>query len=430
MDFITKELKQGITLHYAFCDKFTSNQFSAHFILPLKEESASLYCLLTRVLKKATALHPSQEAVNKRLEELYAATVGAGVTKLGENESFFITANMLDNRFSFDGTDIEREVLTFAKEILFAPLLENGVFSEKIVVREKKSQIDRIRAGINNKNAYAVGRCREVMCADERYRFSLLGTEENAAKITPAELYDAYLEVLSSAKVEVIYIGKSSPDEVCALALDFLDGVSPRNAMPLKTDVLLSADRVRRVTETVYASQGNLVMGFRTGCEENEEDAFVFMLFDAIYGSSPVSKLFMNVREKLSLCYHCSSRYDRHKGVMMVTAGIENKNKDLAEKEIMAQLEEIQKGNVTENEFLYAKEALYDAFRTVTDSQGSMENWRLHQSVRASFVNPEEAADKLRRLTLDDVVRVANKITLDTVYFLAADGTGEDETDD
>ncbi len=429
MDFVTKELKQGITLHYIACDKFTSNNFTVHFILPLSKEKASAYCLLARVLKKACAKYPSQETINKRLEELYASSVGAGVTKLGENESFFVSVNMLDNRFSFDGTDIEEDALALAKEILFAPLLEDGVFSEQIVAREKKTLIDRIRAQINNKSTYALSRCREVMCENEAYRFSLMGTEEDVEKITPAGLYDSYLDVLACARVEIIYVGNASFDDMCESASRFCDGLSPRNSALWETEVRLYADKVRYVTEKTHATQGNLVLGFRIACRENEEDALAVMLFDAVYGSSPVSKLFMNVREKLSLCYHCSSRYDRHKGIMMVTAGIENKNAKIAEDEILAQLNEIRKGNVTEQELLYAKEALRDGLRTVSDSQSSIENWRLHQTVRSQFMSPEQTEAEIQSLTLDDVKRVASRITLDTVYFLEGDGGEEEDSD-
>ncbi len=429
MNFIKKELKQGITLHYISCDKFTSNSFTVHFLLPLCKESASKYCLLSRVLKKACAKYPSQEKINKRLEELYAASVGMGVTKLGENESLFVSTNMLDDRFAFDGMAIEKDTLSLAEEILFFPLLENGAFSNAIVDREKKTLIDRIRAQINQKSAYALSRCREIMCEDEAYSLSLMGTEEDVQKIGSAELYNAYSFILSHARVEMIYIGNTSFVDVCASAEHMAERLSPREAPSLKTEVRFVAERVRHVKEEVHATQGNLVMGFRIACRGNDKDALAVMLLDAVYGSSPVSKLFMNVRERLSLCYHCASRYDRHKGIMMVSAGIENKNAEIAEKEILAQLNEIKNGNVTEKELIYAKESLCDALRSVTDVQSSMESWRLHQTVRDSYSSPDETIEIIRKMTVEDIVRVANKITLDTVYFLKGDGGEEDGAD-
>ncbi len=422
MNTIHKKIKEGITFHYIPCDKFTSSSFSVHFLMPLADDTAALYCLLSRVLKKGSARYPSQEAINKRLEELYAASVGMGVSKLGESESFFVSANMLDNRFAFDGTGIEEETISLAKSLLCAPLLEGNGFCGHIVSREKKALTDRIRAQINNKSAYAMNRCREIMCADEPYRFSVMGTEEAVGKITPASLYRAYLDILSSARMEIIYIGSKSLDAAQALAERFCEDLAPRAYTDKREIVISSPSETRRVTECVCAAQGNLVLGFRTASTA-EEDSFALMLFDAVYGSSPVSKLFMNVRERLSLCYHCSSRCDRHKGVMFVTAGIENKNAKVAEDEILNQLEEIRNGNISDKELAYAKEALLDGLRTVTDSQASMESWCLHHAKRGSVLTPTETAEKIEALTREDIVRVAQGITLDTVYFLEGKGT-------
>ncbi len=430
MKTIHKKIKEGITFHYIPCDKFTSSSFSVHFLAPLAGETAALYCLLSRVLKKGSALYPSQEAINKRLEELYAASVSMGVSKLGESESFFVSANMLDDRFAFDGTGIEEETVSLAKSLLCAPLLEGDSFCGDIVSREKKALTDRIRAQINNKNAYAMSRCREIMCADEPYRFSVMGTEEAVEKITPASLYQAYLRVLSSARMEIIYVGSEGLDTAAALAERFCEGFAPRAYTDRRETVICSVSEARRVKESVCAAQGNLVLGFRTPCA-TEEDTFALMLFDAVYGSSAVSKLFMNVREKLSLCYHCSSRCDRHKGVMFVTAGIENKNAKVAEDEILNQLQEMKNGNISDKELTYAKEALLDGLRTVTDNQGSMESWCLHHAKRGSELTPTETAEKIAALTREDIVRVAQGIALDTVYFLEGKGTdAEEETED
>ena len=425
MNVEKRTIKQGITLNYVFCDKFTTNTFTVHFLMPLTERNASCYSLLSRVLKKGCEKYPTQEALNQRLEELYSSTVSAGVNKMGEVESFFVSANMLEDRFSFDGMSIEREAVAMANEILFHPLLVDGCFDKDIVAREKKAQINRIRALINNKSQYAMARCRENMCEGEAYAIPVIGTEKTLSEIDSATLYNAYIELLSSARVEIVYIGSKPVDAAVAMANDFVSTLAPRPSPSLTCEIVRSAKEVRSVTETVAATQGNLVMGFRTDCVSGEEDEAAFKLFDSIYGSSAVSKLFVNVREKLSLCYHCSSRRDMHKGVMYVVAGIENANLEVAKREILAQLEEVCLGHITENEMIYAKEALLDGLRGMEDDQDAMESWCFHHMLRDSVESLSDLSEKIDRLTVEDVVRVARRVTLDLVYFL--EGVSEEE---
>lgn len=429
METIHIRIKEGVTLHCIPSDKFTSDSLSVHFIVPLREETATAYSLLPRVLKRGSLDYPTQELINKRLEELYAASVTMVVSKLCEREDLFVSVNMLDNRFSFDGTDITAGTLALAESLLFSPLLENGGFSADIVSREKRLLKDRIRSQINNKSSYASIRAREIMCENEPYRVFVGGKEEEVDKITPASLYQSYLHILSTACVDAIYVGKMDPDTVKKSLRGFFDRLEPRTFTDEGEVLIDSVKEIRRVRETLPAKQGNLVLGFRTPAR-TEEDLCAMRLFEMVYGASPVSKLFMNVREKLSLCYHCSARADRRKGVMFVTAGIENKNAALAENEILKQLDEIRSGNITDAEITCAKEAIYDILRTIPDSQIMMESWCLQHARQESEETPAELMEKIKMLTREDVVRVAQKISLDTVYFLEGSGTGEEEDED
>lgn len=418
--FMKKEaitLSEGITLHYIPTDKFTSNHFSIHFVTALAKETVSLYSLLSKIFMNGCDTSPSKELVAKRTAELYAAALSASVMKIGEEQTVSLSINTLDDRFAYDGMRLNDEAFSLLCRVLLHPAMENGIFPATVVEREKKVLIDEIDASINNKNAYAIKRCREIMCEGELYSLSVDGDRSDVKEITPAALYEAYQRLLKNARVEMIYVGREAIETVRMRAAGLAKTLGARRYSYEKTEKKSAAEDVKRAKEMVSAVQGKLAMGFRfeekDGCSLD-----AIRLFNLIYGTSPISKLFMNVRERLSLCYYCASRIDAVQGVMFVYSGVDNNNMTVAEEEILRQLEETVKGNITEDELLCAKKTFRDLSRSVTDSALSIERWVLDKAVSGEDRLPAEVCASIERLTVEDVARVASSVRLDTVFCL------------
>lgn len=427
---VCKALGESVTFHYLPTNKFTTDYFSVHFILPLHERTVAGYSLLTKLFKKGCRAYPTQASLAKALEELYSASINISVSKQGEQQVISLGTETLSSRFIFDKTPVAEKANELLCDVLTDPYLEDGVFSATYVEREKIALKNQIRAAINNKNTYALKRCREIMCEGEAYSLALEGTEESVDFCTPASLYSLYLKMLKEARIEIFYIG-SDPLAVVEKRISKLLARFPsRSPITAQTVLVPRADGVKRVTESVSAVQGKLAMGFRTGLAQNatrrEKDAL--LLFNLIYGASPVSKLFMNVREKLSLCYYCASRNDTAKGVLFVYSGVENENAEKAENEILLQWEEIKRGAVTEEELLCAKRTLRDITRSVGDSPAAMEQWYLTRLAADDDRSPEEVYEDFEALTVRDAQAAAEKLSLDTVFFLR--GEGEEESDE
>lgn len=424
---VWENMGDGIRCHYISCDKFKSEYFSIQFIVPMAEETAALYALLPAVLNRGCATFPTKAALCRRTEELYAAGISGRVFKRGECQIIAFSAEMLNDRFSYDGTEIRKGTLQLLFDFLFRPLTVGGVFDAAYVESEKKVLSDKIRAMINNKAKYALTRCTEIMCEGERYGIPECGREEDVAKITPQTLWEAYLRILREARVEIFYIGDAPHETIKTLARSFTDAIKERKPLSLPTCVRKKVETVREAEETVSAVQGKLTLGFRIG----HVDKVALRLFNAVYGSSPVSKLFMNVREKMSLCYYCQSTCDLTKGIMLVYSGIENKNFEVAKKEILNQLDEIRAGHITEDEFFCAKQSLCDMCRSVSDSPAALESWYLSAALTEDMRTPDEVAEAICALTPSDMMKVAAEIDLDTVYFMRGTATEtESETEE
>lgn len=408
---------EGVNLSIIETDKFKTNYIAINFITPLAENTASLSTLLPAVLKRGCVKYPDIASLQRRYDMLYSTNVWAGSSKLGEAQIVKIGANMLDNRYVTDGTDILGGTIELIGDILFNPLLENGAFRPDYVSQEKANQIDAVKSIINNKGAYANVRCIEEMCRGELYSVASASVEMTEA-ITPESLYSHYLTLIKTAPVEIYFVGNCDFD---ALERKLAEIFAPHSHTPApipKTNVIRRADSVREFIEEQPVAQGKLSIGFRTGKVLDDGDYHIFATFCELFGGSPAAKLFMNVREKLSLCYYCQAIPHAQKGIMVVASGIEVAKKELAQSEILAQLDDICQGKITDEEFSAAKKSLINGYKSIGDNADTIATWYMNRAYASLDTSPEETAEKVMAVTVDDVIECAKNITLDTVYFM------------
>ena len=413
----TINIANGVNVNYIHTDKFKTNQISVNFITQMDKASAHLNAMIPVILLRGCRKYPTQSQLNRKLQYLYSADIDTKNTKLGEFQIFGLSSNMLNDRFTGD-IKMAEEMAQLLCDIIFDPYLEKGVFSEKYVESEKINLIDLIESEINNKTGYSINRCIEEMCKDEVFAVKKYGTVEDVEGITEASLYEAYLNALKSYKIEIYVTGECEIDKVSAIFDTYISKLERNVKLPRKYPIVRAAAEVKRVDEIQDVNQGKLCIGMRTGCNVEDESFYITRLFTEIFGSGDVSKLFMNVREKMSLCYSIDAILFQRIGILMVTAGIEFENKEIAEKAIFDQLDAMRRGDITEEEFLSAKRSLRNVFMQVYDSPRAMEKWALNRTFSNSSLTPMEECARIEGATADEVVKFANSITLDTVYFL------------
>lgn len=404
-----------------------------NFITPLAPETAAVRALIPRVLRRGCAAYPSIAQLTERMQTLYNTVLsGSAVYRRGEMQIISQGVSMLDNSVIPDGTDVWSGALSLLRDVWFAPLLENGVFYSSYVEREKESLCDAIRASINNKSAYAATRCYQEMCKDERFSVSVLGTAERVSTATADAVYAEYQNILRRMPCEIYYVGRGSASALASHLRDAFDGVE-RDVISLPpTEKIRTAGTVREVTETQPTAQSKLSLGFRTDSFESEGARAAMLMFQEIYGSGPLSKLFMNVREKLSLCYYCSSSAELLKGVMQVNCGIEAAKKDAAQAEILAQLDCVRNGDFTAAEMEAARKSLHCAITQIGDEPDAMASWALGRQLAGQNITRAEELAQIDAVTKSDIIEIARKITLDTVYFMrgAENSDTTEESDD
>lgn len=414
------ELSPGVGLTCIQTKKFKSSFWSLRLILPLKKETAAFNAVLPRVLRRGTVHYPTMEQLSAALDELYGGVIEPTVTKRGEVQSFGFVATFLDDGLVPDDLPLLDRAARMMGDLLLRPATKNGRLRNDYVVSERKNLMDDIRSAVNDKRQYARQRLTEEMCAGEAYGVDRLGDLSSAKKIGVVKLTQHYRQVLSTARVEAYYCGSADPKRVEQAWREALMELPRSNERcELSTDWRKTAgDEVRRVTEHLDVTQGKLVMGFRTGCTLNSMGYPAMVVANAIFGGLPTSKLFQNVRERLSLCYYASSVTDKHKGLLFVQSGMKFEDFEQAETEILAQLEAVREGDFSESDLQAAKDAVSSTFRTILDSQSAQEDYWLSQAVSELKLTPQEISSALEHVTREDVMRSASQWKLDTVYYL------------
>ncbi len=397
--------------------RFKTMKISANLFVPLSEETASENALLFGVLSRSCKAYPDFTALSKKLASLYGAELLVSIRKIGDRQMLSLSASGLDDRYAFDGESIAKELSLLLCNAIFEPNLNGDAFVESEVEQERRQLLDVIDSEFNDKRIYANSQLIKNMCGDEVFGLARYGTADKIKSATPQSLYETWKRLLNTAAVEIMYIGDSSPDsarEVFKNAFSKFD----RKPAILETKIVRTASEAKHISEEMELSQSKLVMGFRTDCAVPDSDVIAERLMCAILGGTASSKLFCNVREKQSLCYYCSSRFDRNKGILTVDSGVEGDNIEKAEKGILKEIDDMKNGIISDFEIEAAKKAVINMFNSSNDTVSGIEAWYSSQLFDGEFKTIEQLSSEINAVTKDEIIKAANKLTLDTVYVL------------
>lgn len=426
------KIAPGVELHYLEVDKFKTNFMSVSFLAPLEAGVNAKNSLIPNILLRGTEKYPNMAEINKCLDYLYASSVSTRCSKRGETQMFGFCADMLDSSYAMRGEDLVLEMADILEELIFHPVKVNGAFDPDYVECEKQNQIDAINSIINDPAYYAVKRCIDNMCDGEKFGLSEIGDVNDTLSCTPENLYEHYEYALKNYPIEIFFVGRCDIDSLTERFKNMFSQNVPERTPCILPDneIIRCANTTENINESLEVTQGNLVIGMRSGVTIHDEEYPAMILFNAIFGGAVTSKLFMNVREKMSLCYYCRSSYEAPKGMIIIRSGIDNSNFEKAKNAIFEQLEAVRRGDFTDEEFESALLFVISGYNELSDSARGLEGWYLGRRISKISDEPCDMVDKFNKLTREDVIRVSKLPTVDTVYFLEGILADTEEEDD
>ena len=413
----TIELLPGVTLRCFRDNRFKQEGLSLQLIRPMCRQEAALNALLPAVLLRGCETAPDLRAITLRLDDLYGAAVGSQLRRVGDLQTTGLSCSFMKEQYALEPGGVFAPMLRFLQELMFAPLMENGAFCAEFVESEKRNLLAAIAAQRNDKRAYAASQMLKKMCPNDSFGIPRWGEKEDVEAITPQSLYAHYRKILRQSHIHLFYVGDAEPQMLADILRPAFSALERQpGALPVQTPFCDCGGG--EVTEEMDVAQGKLCMGFVTPVTLRDKAFVATQIFNTMFGGGMISKLFMTIREQMSLCYDISSSYHGSKGIITVSAGIDNQMDKTVRQEVLKQLSACQQGDFTAEELDAAKRALLSQLQSTHDSPGAIEGYYATAALSGLPLTPEDYMQAVEQATAEDVVQAARQVRLHTVYFL------------
>ncbi len=414
------DIKNGIKLHKIQTDKFKTNLIAVMLTTKLERESVTKNALIPAILRRGTAKLNTQEQINKKLEEMYGASFDCGLDKTGDNQVLkFYIETVNDEFLPQDAENMLKTSLENIFDIVLNPYLESNCFKKEYVEQEKENLKQIIEGKIDNKARYSLDRCIEEMYKNKPYGLYKYGYIEDLNNINEKNLYEHYINLVNQCKIDILVSGiLGDKIEDIIKENENIQKLKERNPEYIMPEINAKiAEQENVIQESMDVNQGKLIIGLDLDLE-NEDLKYDAMIYNSILGGSANSKLFQNVREKASLAYTASSSYYRFKNNIFINCGIEIENFDKALEIIKQQVEDMKNGDFTDEEVENAKQGIIAAIKSIDDEQDTEITYFFSQELSTNKLGIEEYMDRISQINKQNVIDIANKVSINTIYFL------------
>ena len=416
-NLVSERLAEGINLHTIRTDKFKTSLINVYFQRPLNEEEVTYNSLIPMVLQRGTKKFKTSKDISKELEYLYGAFLYGNVKKKGEKHVIEFSLTTADTSYIED-KNLHKKAISLLDNLINNPYTEENIFKPVYVEQEKLNLSNKIKGRVNDKMQYAVDRLIEEMCIKENFRLYEYGKEADLKFINPDNLYKQYSRIKTNSPIDIMVVGNFNHNELKETLMGNMAFKVNTPESIMEGVLVAQPQKVRTVIDDMDISQAKLSMGYRVDISYSDPLYPAMILYSNVLGGGAHSKLFLKVREEKSLCYYIFAKLEKFKSLLLISCGIEADKYDITTETIEQQLEEMRKGNITEEEMRNSKRAIENSIRTMGDNASALAEFYYSQIISSPSYEIEELLAKIQKVTIQDLVAVADKVKLDTIYFL------------
>ena len=410
-------VSDNINLYIIKDKKYKTVTASVYLHRKLSRSEVTENSLLSKVLKCGTARYVNPNDLNIYAENLFGCAFDVGITKRADIQSIVSTVSAVTDRFA--GEPVIMPSVELMLDLMFRPYLPGGTFFDDYIRTQKNNLKDDIESLINDKRAYANVRCIEEMCGGEPNAIVEIGYTEDIAGISAESLTKHYEKIIISSPIDIFVVGDVDGDEILKFLKNYFSDFDFVKS-DLKIDYIdKKVISPKFVRDRLDVNQGKLAMGFRTSVNINNPLYYALLVGNSIFGSGAHSKLFNNVREKMSLCYYAYSRLDKYNSLMLVGSGIEFDKFEKTRDAVLHELECVKNGDFTDSELDVAKEYIIGTNKSLEDNPSMLSDYYMGLRFTPDLLSLDEVSEKVKNVTRDDIKEAFSHIALDTVYFLS-----------
>ncbi len=409
-----KYIGEGISFSTIVNPSQKTNSIYIRLVTPLNEETVSMNSILPSILSNSNSKLPTITDLEKKLASLYGAGISFNCTTIGDSQVVLLYAFCLNDRYAFDNEAVTAELTDVLIDCLISPNVSGGGFAPDDFALKKQELIDEIEAEINEKRSFAFVRSKEMIFENEPAAMIAHGKLSQAKKLDNIACYENYKKLLSTAEIDISFVSSEENSAIEEKICNAFSKIDRADIVKNSSKPSIIKSETARLTEHYDVAQSKLILAFKS----DYEDQFVINLLVKIYGGSPFSRLFLNVREKLSLCYYCAATGNEIKKTYFVDCGVEHENISKAEAEILRQLELLKQGEIDDEIIANTKLMLVNSIKSFSDSARSIAEWYFVQSYKGEIFSQDEYIAKINAVTKEDLVKAANSMVLDSVYLL------------
>ncbi len=411
-----KNILPGVNITKIKAEKFKRSRISIYFTFPSVKQTATANALLPAMLTRGFRECSNMKDLSIKLAKLYGASFIGDTAVKGANRVINFTILGIKDEFALNGENLTQEYTDILMKSIFDPVLIDGLFSQEIFDIEKDKLEESLKSEINSKRTYCIRQAYRKFYKQHPSGIEKDGYLDQLKVLTLQDLKDAYNNMLETAQVEVIVAGANS--EIIEKTVFEEFSKVDRNPSKQAVTEIVPVQKAEYFEEEIDAVQGKLCLIFTANKKMTSQEFVQFSVAVAMLGGLPTSRLFMNVREKLSLCYYCAANYSQDTYHLIIDSGIEHKNAEKTQKAILKEYDNLINGAIEDEEIDDTKRALICALDNVDDSISKLEQWHFSQISRDTNYTPKDIQDIIKQTTKQQIKDALKQYSLSVVYTL------------
>lgn len=411
-----KEKKQNYSLHLIKTDRFKEITVSIRFTKKYEKEEGAYLKLLERIIvQNGTKKYKKLKDISKKLESLYRTDIITKFFATSKNMTFETRLIFINPKYT--EMNIYEEAFSLFKEVITNPNIKNNKWNEKTFNLEKENIIKSIQNVKDDPESY--GRIK----FDENFFKGTVYAENNYKNLKIFEtienekLYETYKKLFTDYKIDVLVCGNYEEDIIKKEIDKLLNNFKENDSSTKELKINLKTKEKKEIKEQIETTGSNLFIGCTLDNLSLEEKDYKLILYNTILGTMNNSVLFVNVREKNSLCYRISSLLSKYTNTFIIESGINKKNYQKAIKIIEESIESMKDINVVKPLITNAKKTLEIAFNDFYENISKIiDYYFLNEFSYTPTI--EERRTKVKEITAEEICEIANKVKIDTIFLL------------